>query len=66
MRLSTFWTQEEVSGLLFVFEEICALKRQLKPAKNASNKRRKAKYLLSAEINVTTSRQAVWVLFTLS
>jgi hypothetical protein len=44
-------------SLAFHFEEINALKRQLKPEKTASSKKRKAEYiiLLSTEINLTTS-----------
>jgi hypothetical protein len=38
----------------FVFEEINALKRQLKPEKTASSKKRKAESILSAEINGVT------------
>jgi hypothetical protein len=34
-------------SLAFLFEEIDALKRQLKPKKTASSKKRKAEYLLS-------------------
>jgi hypothetical protein len=36
---------------LFLFEEINALKRQLKPEKTASSKKRKTESLLSTEIN---------------
>jgi hypothetical protein len=41
----------------FLFEEINALKRQLKPEKTASSKKRKAESILSTEINayLTTS-----------
>jgi hypothetical protein len=39
----------------FHFEEINALKRQLKPEKTASSKKRKAEPILSTEINLTTS-----------
>jgi hypothetical protein len=35
----------------FLFEEINALKRQLKPEKTASSKKRKAESILSTEIN---------------
>jgi hypothetical protein len=42
-------------SLIFLFEEINALKRQLKPEKTAISKKRKAEYLLSTEINLTTS-----------
>jgi hypothetical protein len=37
-------------------KEINALKRQLKPEKTASSKKRKAESILSTEINLTTSR----------
>jgi hypothetical protein len=42
---------------LCLFKEIKALKRQLKPEKTASNKKRKerAESILSIEINLTTS-----------
>jgi hypothetical protein len=40
---------------VFLFEEIHALKRQLKPEKTASSKKRKAESILSTEINLTTS-----------
>jgi hypothetical protein len=39
----------------FLFEEINALKRQLKPEKTASSKERKAESILSTEINLITS-----------
>jgi hypothetical protein len=39
----------------FLFEEINALKRQLKPEMTASSKKRKAESILSTEINLTTS-----------
>jgi hypothetical protein len=39
----------------FLFEEINALKRQLKPGKTTSSKKRKAESILSTEINLTTS-----------
>jgi hypothetical protein len=44
-------------SLAFLFEEINALKRQLKPEKTASSKKRKEKTesILSTEINLTTS-----------
>jgi hypothetical protein len=42
-------------AISFLFEEINALKRQLKPEKTASSKKRKAESILSTEINVTTS-----------
>jgi hypothetical protein len=38
-------------AFLFLFEEINALKRQLKPEKTASSKKRKAESILSTEIN---------------
>jgi hypothetical protein len=41
--------------LAFLFEEINALKRQLNPEKTANSKKRKAKSILSTEINLTTS-----------
>jgi hypothetical protein len=44
--------------LVFLFEVINARKRQLKPEKTASSKKRKAEYILSTEINeinLTTS-----------
>jgi hypothetical protein len=42
-------------SLAFLFKEINALKRQLKPEKTASSKKRKAESILSTEINLTTS-----------
>ena len=42
-------------SLAFLFEEINAIKRQLKPAKIAASKKRKVESLLSTEINLTTS-----------
>jgi hypothetical protein len=42
-------------SFLFLFEEINALKSQLKPEKTASSKKRKAESILSNEINLTTS-----------
>jgi hypothetical protein len=39
----------------FLFEEFNALKRQLRPEKTASNKKRKAESILSTEIKLTTS-----------
>jgi hypothetical protein len=42
-------------AFLVDFEEINALKRQLKPGKTASSKKRKAESILSTEINLTTS-----------
>jgi hypothetical protein len=41
-------------SLAFLFEEIDALKRQLKPEKTASSKKRKAESILSTEINKET------------
>jgi hypothetical protein len=40
--------------LAFLLEEINALKRQLKPEKTASSKKRKAEIILSTEINVVS------------
>jgi MarR-like DNA-binding transcriptional regulator SgrR of sgrS sRNA len=42
-------------SLAFLFKEINALKKQLKPEKTASSKKRKAESILSTEINLTTS-----------
>jgi hypothetical protein len=44
-------------ALIFFFEEINALKKQLqlKPEKTASSKKRKAESILSTEINLNTS-----------
>jgi hypothetical protein len=42
-------------ALSFLFEEINPLKKQLKPAKAENPKKRKAKSLLSTEINLTHS-----------
>jgi hypothetical protein len=42
-------------SLAFLFEEINALKRQLKPEKTASSKKRKAESILFTEINLTTN-----------
>jgi hypothetical protein len=42
-------------SLAFLFGEINTLKRQLKPEKTASSKKRKAESILSTEINLTTS-----------
>jgi hypothetical protein len=42
-------------ALAFLFEEINALKKQLKPAKGANPKKWKAESLLSTEINLTHS-----------
>jgi hypothetical protein len=44
-------------SMAFLFEEIYELKRQLKPEKTASSKKRtrKAESILSTEINLTTS-----------
>jgi hypothetical protein len=41
--------------LVFLFEEINALKRHLKPEKTASSKKKKPESILSTEINLTTS-----------
>jgi hypothetical protein len=41
-------------SLAFLFEEIDALKRQLKPEKTTSSKKRKAESILSTEINVVS------------
>jgi hypothetical protein len=41
--------------LVFLFEKINAVKRQLKPEKTVSSKKRKAESILSTEINLTTS-----------
>jgi hypothetical protein len=38
-----------------IFEKINALKRQLRPEKNARSKKRKTESILSTEINLTTS-----------
>jgi hypothetical protein len=42
----------EKKSLAFLFEEINPLKRQLKPEKTSSSKKRKAESILSTEINV--------------
>jgi hypothetical protein len=42
-------------AFFFVFKEINALKRQFKPEKTAISKKRKAEYILSTEINLTSS-----------
>jgi hypothetical protein len=42
-------------AFLFLFEEINAVKRQLKTENTASSKKRKAESILSIEINLTTS-----------
>jgi hypothetical protein len=42
-------------ALISLFEEINPFKRQLKPEKTASSKKRKAESILSTEINFTTS-----------
>ena len=42
-------------ALSFLFEEINALKKQLKPEKAENPKKRKAESLLSSEINLTHS-----------
>jgi hypothetical protein len=41
--------------LAFLFEEINALKRKLKPEKTASRKKSKAESILSVEISLTIS-----------
>jgi hypothetical protein len=41
-------------SLAFLFEEINSFKRQLKPEKTASSKKRKTESILSTEINLTT------------
>jgi hypothetical protein len=41
-------------SLAFLFKEINALKRQLKPENTASSKKRKAESILSTEINVVS------------
>jgi hypothetical protein len=43
------------NSLTFLFEEINAPERQLKPEKTSSSKKRKAESMLSTEINLTTS-----------
>jgi fatty acid-binding protein DegV len=45
----------EKKSLAFLFEEINALKRQLKPEKTASSKNRKVESILSTEFNLTTN-----------
>jgi hypothetical protein len=45
----------ERKSLASLFEEINALKRQLKPEKVSNNKKRKVESLLSTETNLTTS-----------
>jgi ribosomal protein S15P/S13E len=42
-------------SLAFLFEEINALKRHLKPEKTSFSKKRKAKSIISTEIDLTTS-----------
>jgi phosphopantetheinyl transferase (holo-ACP synthase) len=42
-------------SLAFLFEEINALKRKLKPENTASSMKRKAESLLNTEINLTAS-----------
>jgi hypothetical protein len=42
-------------GFLVLFEEINALKSQLKPEKTSSSKKRKVESILSTEITLTTS-----------
>jgi hypothetical protein len=46
-------------AMFLLFEEINALKRQLKPEKTASSKKRKVESTLSTEINVTTRSDEV-------
>jgi hypothetical protein len=46
-------------AFLFLFEDINALKSQLKPEKTASSKKRKAESTLSTEIKLTTSSDEV-------
>ena len=50
-------------ALSFLFEEISALKKQLKPAKAENLKKRKDKSLLSTEINLTHSSDEMEVFF---
>ena len=47
------------NALAFLFEEINALKKQLKPAKEVNPTKRKAESLLSTEINLTNSDDEV-------
>jgi hypothetical protein len=42
-------------AFLVLFEEINALKRQLKSEKTATNNKRKAEFILSTKINLITS-----------
>jgi hypothetical protein len=53
-------------SLAFLFEEINALKRQLKPEKTASSKKRKGKSILSTEINCSDEGEDTMYLFTSS
>jgi hypothetical protein len=48
-------SEPEKKSLAILFEEINALKKQLKPEKTTISKKRNAKSLLSTEINLTTS-----------
>jgi hypothetical protein len=53
------WFEAKVAlgkkSLVFLFEEIDALKRHLKPEKTASSKKKKPESILSTEISLTTS-----------
>jgi hypothetical protein len=42
-------------SLAFLFKEINSIKRQLKPEKAASSKKRKTESILSTEIDLTTT-----------
>jgi hypothetical protein len=44
----------DIKSLAFIFKEINALKRQLKPEETASSKKRKVESILSNEMNLTT------------
>jgi hypothetical protein len=44
----------KMTSLAFLFEEINAIKRQLKPEKTASSQKSKAESILYTEINLTT------------
>jgi hypothetical protein len=44
-------TERSLWPSFFLFEEISALKKQFKPEKTASSKKRKAESILSTEIN---------------
>ena len=48
-----YGTKAVPKALSFLFEEINALKKQLKPEKAENPKKRKAESLLSSEINLT-------------